>query len=170
MRKWRMVLLVALVLAAYVSGYSKQQTIQVSVLNFGGPRYVDVEAGTDVVIVKHGFAGVDPSEYNSIKDLVKSTPIFFSLDARDESGTPIKVGGPKLEFIYQPEHDTWIVHWKYQIKVKGLPSGTYILRGTWTTQEGTVWEQLDPTFMTVLPDHKEEPPPPEEPPQEEPQP
>ena len=147
MRNKTAVVMVVLVLAVCACAQAKQVAADVSFLHMN-PYSVTLAAGTDIVIVKHGFGGVDPTSYKSIKDLVKNTPIFFSLEASDASGVSIKVYGPKLVLIYQPETDTWSVRWEYQIKVKKLPSGTYTLQGTWTTEDGEVM-QFAPTYMTI---------------------
>lgn len=65
MRKKTAVVMVVLVLAVCACAQAKQVTDNVSVLHLN-PYSVTLAAGTDIVVVQHGFGGVDPASYKSI--------------------------------------------------------------------------------------------------------
>jgi hypothetical protein len=136
------------VLAVGATVHARQSSLRVSVLNPSAPRFVTLPEGTDIVVVRHGFAGVELGPYKHIRKLIRDTGMYFVLDACDPSGEPLKVVGPKLVLEYQAETDTWRIGWEYRIKVKKLASGVYRLEGRWRNQEGTVFA-FEPTYMTV---------------------
>lgn len=151
MRRCRLVMLGVVLLAASLAAQAAQETVQVVVMNGGSPRYVTLDPGVDVVIVRHGWTRFSFDPYKSVYDLVKSTPIFFALAAYDEAGTPIDVS--QVKFVCIPVVSItgipgWLITWEYEIKVKKLSSGTYMLVGTWTSIDGTVTTRL-PTYMTI---------------------
>jgi hypothetical protein len=151
MRRRSVVMLGVVLLVTSLAAQAAQETVNVVVTNPGSPRYVALDPGVDIVIVRHGWVVFDLDSYKSIRDLVKHPPIFFALAAYDEAGIPIRVSRAKFDCIPMagPAGETiWRVTWEYEIKVKQLSSGTYALVGTWTSSAGTVSTYL-PTYITI---------------------